>query len=444
MSDASRLLGRLFADPEPPEARAGSLGEGCDEGSFGRRFGVGEPPRARVGLLYEKSDEGSRTTFGEATPPEARAIFPDESCGGGGVPSPSPISSNRQERADAFALVPAWSPTVNACCRYDEGEGEGDFLPLLAPPSPARVGVISWRYECDGNSRVDALSALVLCEGECERAVAHVLEEGKGLQEGARGFRAKAMAGVPEQSAAGSKRSDSLDYHPIDELCYRLCLRAVSPSLLRFRTRESPHARGARHRRHARVRLFRRRARIARDSLTQVNVVPGLAGALPLLAFPHITSAAIGWQSGDADIDGAVELMCKAWTELGSWWSTLDALAPYIPRVTLRTLIPLARHCPRFKRFFLTNLDLSDIPDPVEVREDERVENRPIVLEFMCSVLSYAQVKPVAAFLTSVFPKGGIERIEPRMSEEMWGRVCASMGINLGKLDFFSCEKYIV
>ena len=104
----------------------------------------------------------------------------------------------------------------------------------------------------------------------------------------------------------------------------------------------------------------------------------------------------------------------------------------------------MINYCPKLRRFFLTFLDLFDIPDTVEVPEDERIEKRPIVLEFMCSELSCAQVEPVTAFLTSLFPKGGIEHIDPGMSEEMWGRVCANMGIDLGKFDDFLYEKYAV
>ncbi|KAL1674991.1 hypothetical protein EV122DRAFT_254125 [Schizophyllum commune] len=179
------------------------------------------------------------------------------------------------------------------------------------------------------------------------------------------------------------------------------------------------------------------RACIARGSLAHVRVATGLVGALPshalladLLAFPHIASAAVGWQSGGADIDGAVGLMCEAWPELEELEilpdepgiDLGDPLAPYTPRVTLRALIPLARHCPKLRGFYLTFLDLFDIPDTVEVPEDERIEKRPIVLEFMCSELSCAQVEPVTAFLTSLFPKGGIAHIDPGTSEEMWGR----------------------
>ncbi|KAL1730334.1 hypothetical protein EV714DRAFT_236808 [Schizophyllum commune] len=201
------------------------------------------------------------------------------------------------------------------------------------------------------------------------------------------------------------------------------------------------------------------RACIARDSLAHVRVATGLVGALPshalladLLAFPHIASAAVRWQSGGADIDGAVGLMCEAWPGLEELEilpdepgvDVDDPLAPYTPRVTLHALIPLARHCPKLRRFFLSFLDVFDIPDPVEVPEDERIGTRPIVLQIMGSELSCDEVKPVTAFLTSLFPKGGIEHIDPGLSEEMWGRVCANMGIDLGKFDDFLYEKYAV
>ncbi|KAL1697661.1 hypothetical protein GGG16DRAFT_107575 [Schizophyllum commune] len=47
---------RLFADPEPPEARGGFLGEGCDEGRaiVGQLLGEVEPPEARASLLGEE------------------------------------------------------------------------------------------------------------------------------------------------------------------------------------------------------------------------------------------------------------------------------------------------------------------------------------------------------------------------------------------------------
>ncbi|KAL1698269.1 hypothetical protein EV121DRAFT_297385 [Schizophyllum commune] len=70
------IFERLFADPEPPEARGGILGEGCDEGRaiVGQFLGEVEAPKARASLLGEGCEEEFSVDFlYEAEPPEARA-----------------------------------------------------------------------------------------------------------------------------------------------------------------------------------------------------------------------------------------------------------------------------------------------------------------------------------------------------------------------------------
>ncbi|KAI5886191.1 uncharacterized protein SCHCODRAFT_02693684 [Schizophyllum commune H4-8] len=85
------------------------------------------------------------------------------------------------------ALVPAWSPTLNACCWCDEGDGGGNFL--LPPLWRGRVLYRSGVTSAMGPTALTRypLSSFARGGGRGRRPSASVCTfERKGLQEGAR------------------------------------------------------------------------------------------------------------------------------------------------------------------------------------------------------------------------------------------------------------------
>ncbi|KAL1749456.1 hypothetical protein FB107DRAFT_280746 [Schizophyllum commune] len=140
------LIIGIFAEPEPPEACAGSLGEGRGRG---RILLTPEPPQASAGSLDEECVRGGipdpragqgggaaspltpvLVFFADPKPPEASARTLGEGCGRGGVPLPTRA---RPERGVArINRVCCWSQTaggMHAHPRRETREGWGTPSP---------------------------------------------------------------------------------------------------------------------------------------------------------------------------------------------------------------------------------------------------------------------------------------------------------------------------
>ncbi|KAL1738959.1 hypothetical protein HDZ31DRAFT_50168, partial [Schizophyllum fasciatum] len=176
---------------------------------------------------------------------------------------------------------------------------------------------------------------------------------------------------------------------------------------------------------------------IVRETLTCLRVTTSMIGVLPnsellagALAFPNIEAAGFAWQNPNADIDDAVQLMSEAWPKL----RTLSLLAiegidegnagaPRGPRVSLKSLIPFARRCPNLGLIAFHSLDMTEIPAPVQLADEERLHKRRVTLQIAQSELPAEKAREVAAFLMSVFPKGTLEQISVQTCKDAWTKV---------------------
>ncbi|TRM64640.1 hypothetical protein BD626DRAFT_568356 [Schizophyllum amplum] len=176
------------------------------------------------------------------------------------------------------------------------------------------------------------------------------------------------------------------------------------------------------------------------DYLTRLSVTTGVVDTLPaselfadLLVFPNIETAAIGILHEDADVDGAVDLMTEAWPKLVEIYFvtppviTLELEGQAQPQTgmhcgTLQALAPLARRCPRLELVTFTALDMTEVPAPLEVAEEEQMLDRRVSLYVLETEAEDGAVERAGAFLASVFPPETLVSVQTK-SKAVWDRI---------------------